>query len=270
MHSTRRYFLQGTLCTLTLLTACAHVPPEPASAAVRSALAPSGKLRIAVYPGSPMSMVVGGSPAEHRGVTLDIGREMARRLGVDAELVVLERAGQIVEALHAGQADMAITNATAARAALVDFSTPVVSLELGYLVTPDSPIQTMNDVDQPGLRIGVSEGSSSLASLSRSLKHAQLVTAPTLAAARAMLDNKQLDAFATNKGILFEMNKALPQARVLEGSWGMEHVALALPKGRDVAKPWVAQFVASVQREGLVNAAAQRAGLRGTVNDSVR
>ena len=269
MLSTRRLFLQGALCTLALLSACAHMP-EPTSAAVRNALAPSGTLRIAVYPGSPTSLVQVGSPAEQRGVTLDMGHEMARRLGVKPELVVFERVAQIVEALQAGRVDMTITNATPARAALVDFSAPLVSLELGYLVLPGSPISTMDNADQPGRRIGVSEGSSSLAALSRTLKHAQLVAAPSLEAARSMLANQQIEAFATNKGILFEMNKAMPPARVLEGRWGLEHLALAVPKGRVVAQAWVAQFVVSMQREGLVSVAAQRAGLRGTVDAAAR
>ncbi len=246
-----------------LLAACATSSTPPPTADIRNALAPSGALRIAVYPGSPTSMVKVAGSEEVRGVTIDIGREMARRLGVPAEIVVFESAGQIVEAVRSGKVDMTITNATAARAALVDFSATVLSLELGFLVMPTSPVTAIDKADQPGHRIGVSAGSSSLALLSRTFKFAQVVPAPTLATARQMLADKQLDAFATNKAILFEMSDALPLSRVMDGSWGMEHAALAVPKGRTVAANWITSFVNAVRDEGLVQAAAQRAGLRG-------
>ena len=102
--------------------------------------------------------------------------------------------------------------------------------------------------------------------LSRELKHAQVVPAPSLQAAGQMLRQRELDAFATNKGILYELADAVPGARVLDGRWGLEHLAIAVPKGREAAAPWLRAFAESARADGLVQAAAQRAGLRGTVD----
>jgi len=74
-----------------------------------------------------------------------------------------------------------------------------------------------------------------------------------------------LDAFATNKGILFEMADKLPGSRVLEGRWGLESLAIAVPKGRDAGAAWLKAFAADVAAQGQVQQAATRAGLRGTV-----
>jgi polar amino acid transport system substrate-binding protein len=262
--------LSALLLAVGLQLGCSTPAPQPvapaivtAPAEVRTALAPSGRLRIAVYPGSPTSLVRTAGAVDERGLTVEIGRELALQLGVPTELVVFERVAQIVDALQAGQVDMTITNATPARAALVDFTAPVVGLELGYLVLPGSPIATLDQVDQPGRRVGVSQGSSSQAALTRSFKQASVVPAASLKEAGEMLKDRRLDAFATNKGILFELADGLPGARVLDGRWGLESLAIAVPKGRAQGAEFLQRFVENVRAQGLVQQAARRAGLRG-------
>ena len=183
MDSTRRSFLLGKLALLAALAGCVNAPPavEPE---LRQTLAPTGTLRIAVYAGSPTSMLRAPGSEEMRGVSVDLGRELARRLGVPAQIVVFDRVAEVVEALKGGRADFTGTNATASRAQDVDFTTPaLVALELGYLSLPGSPVQALADVDRPGVRIGVSQGSSSQGTLGRELKQARVVPAPSLQAA---------------------------------------------------------------------------------------
>jgi polar amino acid transport system substrate-binding protein len=271
-HLKKTGLLSALLLAVGLQLGCGTPAPSPiapviatttAPAVVREALAPSNRLRIAVYPGSPTSLVRASGATGERGLTVELGRELAQRLGVPAELVVFERVAQIVDALQAGQVDMTITNATPARAALVDFTPPVVRLELGYLVLPGSPINALDQVDQPGRRVGVSQGSSSQAALTRSLKQADVVPAASLKQAGEMLKDGRLDAFATNKGILFELADGLPGARVLDGRWGLESLAIAVPKGRGQGAEFLQRYVESVRVQGLVQQAATHAGLRG-------
>ena len=239
------------------------VPAVAASEEVRRTLAPTGSLRIAAYAGSPTSLVRRAGSDEPRGMSVDIGAALASRLGVPARIVEFERVEQVVEALRSGAADMTITNATAARAALVDFSAPIVALELGYLVLADSPVASIADVDRPAVRVGVSQGSTSQTTLARTYRSATLVPAASLKAAAEMLKEHRIDAFATNKGVLYQMADAIPGARVLDGRWGVESLAIAVPKGRDVGKPWLDSFTSDARRQGLVRQAAERAGLRG-------
>jgi len=269
-HLIRTGRLAALLLAIGLQLGCVTTAPTPvakdsaaATAELRSALAPTGRLRIAVYPGSPTSLVRGLGGTDERGLTVEVVRELARRLGVPAELVVFERVAQIVEALQAAQVDMTITNATPARAAMVDFTAPLVGLELGYLVMAGSPVAALEQIDQPGRRIGVSQGSSSQAALSRSFKQASVVPANSLKEAAEMLKDRRIEAFATNKGILFELADGLPGAHVLDGRWGLESLAIAVPKGRAQGAEFLRQFVESVRSQGLVQQAAARAGLRG-------
>ena len=245
-------------------TATPRIALGPAAGEVRQALAPTGTLRIAVYPGSPTSMVRAAGSDEMRGLSVEIGRELARRLGVPAEIVVFQRVAQVIEALKDARADFTITNATPARAQDVDFTPPLIALELGYLSLPGSPVQSLAEVDRPGVRIGVSQGSTSQGALPRELRQAVVVPAPSLQAAREMLERRELDAFATTKAILHELAGRLPGARILEGRWGLEHLAVAVPKGRGAAvAEYLRVFTQSVQGEGLVQDASTRAGLRG-------
>lgn len=147
----------------------------------------------------------------------------------------------------------------------MDFTPPLVALELGYRALPGSPVQSFADVDRPGMRIGVSQGSTSQGLLTREFNQARVVPAASLKVAGEMLQRRELDAFATNKAVLYELADGLPGARVLDSRWGLEQFAIAVPKGRKVAADYLRGFAAAVQRDGLVRDAGRRAGLRGSV-----
>jgi polar amino acid transport system substrate-binding protein len=250
---------------LGLVTAaCAGPTSTPGPDVVRE-LAPTGKLRVGVYPGGPTSMIRDAATGETRGVTVDLGAELGRRLGVPVERVEFPRVAEVVAGLKAGQADFTISNATPVRAQDVDFTPPLLAIELGYLVPAGSPLSAVEAIDRPGIRVGVTQGSTSERTLPRALTNATIVPVPTLKAGIDMLAQGQLNAFGTNKSILFEMSDQLPGSRVLEGRWGVENLAAAIPKGRDRGMVYMQQFVAHAQSEGLVARAADRAGLRGTV-----
>jgi polar amino acid transport system substrate-binding protein len=237
--------------------------PARADTAPRALLAPTGVLRVAVYPGSPTSLVHDARTGEARGLSVELGAEVARRLGVAAERREFTRVPEIIAAIAAGEADLTISNATPARARDVDFSATVVSLELGFLVPVASRAADAAALDAEGVRIGAAAGSTTSATLPGLLRQARVVTVANLGAGRAALAAGELDGFATNKAILFEMADALPGARVLDGRWGLEHLAFAIPKGREAALPWLSAFAAEARASRLLAGAIQRAGLRG-------
>jgi polar amino acid transport system substrate-binding protein len=259
----RRLKHRGAIALVLLLAACAGSAQRP-DASVVHALAPAGKLRVGVYPGSPTSMVRDAKTGEARGVSYELGRELAARLGVPFEPVEYPRVAEVVEAIKAGRVDFTVTNASPARARDIDFTAPILALELGYLAPRGSKIASAADVDSPGIRVGVTQGSTSQATLSRTLKSATLVAAPTVKAAVDLLANGGIDVYATNKAILSEMSDQIPGSRILEGRWGLEHMAIGYPKGRDAGTAYLRKFAEDAGSGGLVRRAAQRAGLRGT------
>jgi polar amino acid transport system substrate-binding protein len=229
----------------------------------RNVLAPKGALRVGVFSGSPLSMVRDGKTGEMHGLCIDLGKELATRLDVAFEQVGFQRIAEVIEAMKAGDVDFTVSNATPARAAHVLFSQTLISLELGYLVPAASPIATIADVGRPGLRVGVTQGSTSQGTLPRLLPNATVVPAQSSRRAVEMFERGELDLFATNKPTLFEMSDQMPGAHVLDGKWGVEHIAVAIPRGREAALEFLRRFVAEAQTSGLLSEAAERAGLRG-------
>ena len=262
MRTTRRYLI--ALLAL-LLTACANMNTEP-TAEVRQALAPTGKLRVGVYPGSPFSMIRDPASGETKGLTVDVGKALAMRLGVPYEAVEFQRAAEILAALKAGKIDISLSNSTPARAQEYDWTAPLLLIELGYLVLPGSPVTSFADVDRPGIRVGVTQGGTSHNTLTRELKNATIVPAPTLKNAIAMLSQRKVDAYATTRANLFEMSDGLPGSRVLDGRWGLEHLSMVIPKGREQAMPYLRKFAEDIKHEGLVARAVARTGLRGVAS----
>jgi polar amino acid transport system substrate-binding protein len=259
----RRSVLQVVVFSLAL-SGCTSVS-TPRDLATTRALAPTGKLRVGLYPGTPTSILGDPTSGNAKGVGFDLGRELARRAGVAFEPVVFAKNAEVLAAAKAGSVDMVFTNATPTRRNDLDFSPTVLQVEQGYLVPPGSALRALDEIDRARMRVGVSEGSTSEATLSRAFRNATVVRTSSLKAAVDMLASGKLEAFATNKATLFEMADQLPGSRVLDGHWGLESFAIGIPKGREAALPLVSSFVGEVKANGAVARAVERAGLRGTV-----
>lgn len=249
---------------IAIMSALAAVPQGArASETIAGVLAPTGTLRIAVFAGSPISFLEDPRTGEQRGVSYALGHRLAQHLGVGVEVIRCRTAAEVMELIAAGGADFATTNATASRAQAADFSRPLLHIGLGYLVPAGSRISSIGEIDQPGVRIGATAGSSTLRSLPGMLQHARVIGVPTLPESRAMLRTGAIEAFATNKAILHEIGDGLPGSRVLDGEWGAETHAAAIPKGRQAALPFFNAFIEEAMRSGAVRGAATAAGLRG-------
>ena len=254
------WLIVGMVAGLIVRGAAQETKPTPE---VRKVLAPTGKLRVGLYLGNPSSLLKDPVSGQLSGVGFELGRELARWLDVPLEQAVYPNNGAVLEGMRAGNVDVVFTNATPARAKEIDFTQPYLEVEAGYLVPKGSPVATIADVDKPGIRVGVMEGSTSAVTLPGLLKNASVVRVPNVESVIEMLSARSLDAFATNKSILFEMSDKLSESSVLEGRYGVEQLALGLPKGREAGLPYVREFVAAAVSNGLVKAAVDRAGFRG-------
>ncbi|MEI8412939.1 MULTISPECIES: transporter substrate-binding domain-containing protein [unclassified Kribbella] len=140
---------------------------------VREDLAPSGVLRASINLGNPV--LAQGTPEEPAGVTVDIAREIARRLELPLELVCFDAARKSFEALTTGQADICFLAIEPARADEVAFTAPYVIIEGVFAVRRESDLLSVADVDRADVRIGVKRGSAYDLYLTRTLQHATIV-----------------------------------------------------------------------------------------------
>lgn len=181
------------------------------------------------------------------GVSVDLARAFARLSGVELELVVFDTAGKSVEAVTAERADFGFFAIDPLRGAAIAFSAPYVLIEGFYLVRDGSPLRANADVDAAGNRVVVGAGSAYDLFLTRQLKQAQILRAPTS-------PRQQLEVDAAKEGAL----------RLLEQRFMLIEQAKVVPKSRGPeAAAFLAKFVEEIKVSGFVADALQRHRIRG-------
>src|SRR5918992_5205298 len=247
-----------------LLMGCASMSTAPTPEA-RQALAPTGKLRVGLQLGNPLNVIRDSASGEMKGVAFDLGKELARRIGVPFEPVLYPSVGALLDAGKSGAWDVAFVGFSPARAKEWDFTALHLEIEFGYLIPGRSSISTMADVDRPGIRVAMQEKSGPDAFFSRTLKNAVFVRAASNPGALEVLKTGKADVMVSIKPVLFELSNQLPGSRVLDGRPGIDPHAMAMPKGRDLGAAYARKFIEDAKSEGLVKAAIDRVGMRGAV-----
>ena len=260
MRTTHRLLI--AIIGLLFMGAGIATAPTPEA---RQALAPTGKLRVAFLSG-PIYATKDPATGELKGVAVDLGKDLARRVGVPFDPVVYPNPSALVGGANSGAWDVALIGINAERAAAMDFSAPCMEVELGYLVRAGDSIATASDVDKTGIRIGVLEKSGADLYLSRTLKNATLVHIKSIPENYALLDTGKADVIAATKTALFTVAASRPGSRVLDGRILVEPIGMGVPKGRNAAAAvYVGKFVEEAKAAGLVKSAIERAELRGVV-----
>lgn len=228
-------------------------------------LAPSGVLRIGLNFGNPVVVQKDPSGADPRGVGPDLGRELARRLGLPVSYVAYETAAALADAAKRNEWDLAFLARDPARAGEIDFSAPYMLIEGTYMVAADSPLRDVADVDREGIRIAVGDKTAYDLWLTRNIKHASLVKAPSSKAAIEMFRERKLDAAAGVRQPLAAVAKAQPGYRVMDGSFMAIGQASGVPKGRAAAYEFLHGFIEEAKAAGFVAKALAASGQNATV-----
>jgi polar amino acid transport system substrate-binding protein len=230
-----------------------------ADEAARKELAPTGKLRAAINFGNSV-LAQRDASGQPKGITPDLTRELARRLGVPVEFVTYEAAGKVFDAAKTGAWDIAFVAIEPVRAAEIEFTAPYVLIEGTYMVPTDSPLKTIADVDRPGVRIAVGLKSAYDLYLTRTIKQATIVHAAT-GGGQAMIDlflKDKLEAAAGVRQPLVAYAKTNPGVRVMDGRFMEIQQAMGTPKGRTAGAGYLRAFVEDVKASGFVADALKR------------
>lgn len=259
-HCSAREAGRATVLVLVaaLLLSCAAIPTVPPGA--RSELAPTGKLRAAINFGNPVLAQKDPAGGEPRGVSVDLARELGRRLSVPVELVTYDAAGKVFEALKTGAWDIAFLAIDPARAAEITFTAPYVVIEGTYLVPADSPLRAIQDVDRDGVRVAVGNKSAYDLYLTRTLKRAQLIRVPTSPEAIAVFLRDKLEAAAGVKQPLLQFAKTHPNVRVMDGRFMVIEQAMGTPKGRETGARYLREFIEEMKASGFVARGLEKSG----------
>ncbi|MFP4594206.1 ABC transporter substrate-binding protein [uncultured Ralstonia sp.] len=228
-----------------------------------AALAPTGALRASINTGNP---ILAGLDAQGQaiGVSVDLARTLAERLGVELQLVVVDAAGKSVDAVSQEQADIGFFAIDPRRAASIAFTEPYVLIEGYYLVRDDSPIRSNAEVDHAGTRVVVGKGSAYDLFLTRELQHAEIVRAPTSPTVVQTFLESGCEVAAGVKQQLEADAAHVPGLRLLGERFMVIRQAMGVPTSRgEGAAAYVARFVEEMKASGFVAAALQRHAISG-------
>ena len=244
-----------------LLGACASAPTAPPAAVAD--LAPTGKLRAIINFGNPNLARKDPATGAPTGISVDLARELARRLGVEAELVTVTSAGKSVEVLAEKKADVGFFATDPARAATTAFTAPYVLLEGSYLVRANSPIRANEEVDREGVRVAVGNKSNYDLYLTRNLKKAKIERAPTSPEVVDFFLARKLEVAAGVKQQLEMDARRIPGLRILPGRFMVINQAMGMARGKEAGANYLASFIEEMKASGFVAEALARHRIEG-------
>jgi polar amino acid transport system substrate-binding protein len=226
-------------------------------------LAPTGTLRAAINFDNPILASKDAATGEPGGVTVELSRELARRLAVPLEIVPYFAAGKVVAATQAGAWDVCYLAIDPARAELIAFTAPYVVIEGAYLVPEESAIHDNAEVDRPGVRVLVSTGSAYDLFLSRTLKHATIVRTTAAKGAADLFVAEKLEVLAGVRPALAADAARIGGLRLLPGRFMAINQAMGTPRGRDAGARYLKAFIEEMKAGGFVARAIAASGVAG-------
>lgn len=228
-----------------------------------SDLSEPGVLRVGVNLGNILLVTGKSADGSPEGVSPDMGAALAERLGVKVRLVTFATPGEVADAIAEDAWDIALIAHEPKRAETLSFCQAYVEIPSTYLVPAGSKLASIDDVDQPGVRIAVSDRAAYDLYLTRTLKHATLHRAPGLPGAVKLFVDEKLDALAGLAPALIENAEEIPGARVLPGSYTAVRQAIATKPAAKALHAFVNDFLSEAKAGGLVQKLIDKHGVTG-------
>jgi len=251
-------FALGVVGSLTQQNANAQTADPRVADIVRA-----GKLRAGIGVVAPHWAVKNPQTGELRGVAIDIARALAKHIGVELTVVEYPSPPAVLNGLKENAWDVGFLAIDPSRAVVVDFSTPYLQIDATYLVADGSPIRSVAEADQPGVRIAVTAKSVEEIVLRQSLKKAELRSVETIPSAFELLRANDADVLAAPRPALLGLASRLPGSRVLADRFHAAFGAMAVPKGEAARLAYITEFIEEAKGSGLVQRAIDSVGVRG-------
>lgn len=224
-------------------------------------LAPTGVLRAGINLGNFLLVTGRSAAGEPQGVSPDMARAVAERLGVGLKLVPYPKPGELAD--DAGNWDIGLIGAEPQRAEKIAFSAAYAEIEATYMVPPGSPIAAVAEVDRAGVRIASTARAAYDLWLERNIRHATLIRTTSIDAAFEAFRDQKLEALAGLRPRLLGDAAAMPGARILDGQFMAVQQAIGTPRKNTAGAAFLRGFVEEAKASGLVARLIARHGVKG-------
>jgi polar amino acid transport system substrate-binding protein len=239
----------------------------PANAdGLKDEIAPTGKLRVAIA-----ISAAGGAfwstkneTGGYSGVPVDLGKEMAARLGVPVEYVVHQNSGQITDAAAKGTWDVTWLPQDPERETKMSFGPVYEVSDATYIVKAGSTVTDFKTLDQPGIKVAAVNNTTTMRGAIAHLKNAKVTGYQTYDEIIALLKSGEVDAFALSRDQLNALAKKLPGTRVLDETFKKTTTAIAVPLNHPQSLAFATKFMTDATSNGLLRKVYDNNGLKDT------
>jgi polar amino acid transport system substrate-binding protein len=232
---------------------------QPASAQV----APKGELRVAFLSSNP-TLATRSAEGQYSGVAVDLANALGKKLELPVKLVPYENTVRYNQSIGKDEWDIAFSPRDLSRVAQLAFCNPFMEIDNSFVVRPGATARTPDELDHPGIKIAVAQGSIADGYLTRTIKRATIVRLfGGMVTAREALTSGRADAYADYTHAASRLAAEVPGATVLVSHFNVVPITIAVLKGNAAALSIINDFLKEAIRDGVVAEAIKRAGLTG-------
>jgi polar amino acid transport system substrate-binding protein len=261
--------LRRHLLAAAALGAARPTLAQPADAATRAELLPTGRLRvgIGVGPAASAFWAMRQPDGTARGVTVALAEEAARRLGAPLDLLLLNSSGEVVEAGATATPswDLSFMPVDAERVARLAFGPDYYLSTSTYLAPAGSRLTSVEAANSPGIRLWGVANTTTIRASQRHAPQATHTAAASLDQVMAAVARGEVDGVALGRESLDSLLPRLPGARILDGHFHALGTAVVVPRGRPLSLAWASAFIEAARQDGTVRRALDGMGIAGPV-----
>ena len=229
--------------------------------AILTALAPHGELRAAINMSN--FLLVSGRSADGGpdGLSPDLAKEIARRLGVPCRLVPFEGPGRLADAVGQDIWDIGNIAIEPERAQTIDFSTSYIKIDANFLVRDGSSFTTNAEIDKPGVEIILYNRSAYDLWLKENFSHPDFLRVTSIKESHEMFYAGTGDVLASLKPRLVDELAKIDGYRIIEQPFTSINQSVGLQKGHPEALAFLNSLIAELSVNSFIEQALKRHGV---------
>ena len=225
---------------------------------ISNIIAPKNVLRIGINMSNFLLVNKDSTYSKPEGLSPEIGKLLARELGVNYEFVTFKNPGLLADAVDYDKWDVGNFAYEKKRAEIIDFSNPYVNIDANFLLRKNSEINQNHDVDNKNNKIAVVNRSAYDLWLSDNYKKAKIIRSKTIIETHNLFYNQDVNILAGLKPKLLEELKNNNEFKLIDEPFTFIKQSIGIKKGKPKAIDFINNFVSKKIKDGTIKSLLEK------------
>ena len=225
---------------------------------ISNIIAPKNVLRIGINMSNFLLVNKDSTFSKPEGLSPEIGKLLARELGINYEFVTFKNPGLLADAIDYDKWDVGNFAFEKKRAEIIDFSNPYVNIDANFLLRKNSEINQNHDVDNKNNKIAVVNRSAYDLWLSDNYKKAKIIRAKTIIETHNLFYNQDVNILAGLKPKLLEELKNNNEFKLIDEPFTFIKQSIGIKKGKPKAIDFINNFVSKKIKDGTIKSLLEK------------